>query len=144
MKRVLDVGQCGPDHAAIRRLVEGAFEAKVTQAHDLADAIAQLRGGRFDLVLVNRKLDADYSDGLEVIRAIKGDPQLASIPVMLVSNLAEYHEQAATAGAEMGFGKAELTAPKTRETLAKFLATHASRSDRQGAATKESPGGAGG
>ena len=28
----------------------------------------------FDLVLVNRKLDSDYSDGLEIIKQIKADP----------------------------------------------------------------------
>jgi hypothetical protein len=37
-KRVLDVGQCGPDHAAIRRLVQGTFGAEVVQADSLEDA----------------------------------------------------------------------------------------------------------
>ena len=31
-----------------------------------------LKSGQFDLVLVNRKLDVDYSDGIEVIRADQG------------------------------------------------------------------------
>ncbi|MEX0977510.1 MAG: response regulator [Pirellulales bacterium] len=121
MKRVLDVGQCGFDHAAISHLVRRQFQADVAQALDLEDALLQLRAGSFDLVLVNRKLDADASDGLEVIRQIKADPQLASIPVMLVSNYPEYHEQAVAAGAEMGFGKAELAAESTRKRLEKFL-----------------------
>lgn len=121
MKRVLDVGQCGADHWAIRRLIEGNFAADVEQAHDLEDALAQLRAGRFDLVLVNRKLDADHSDGLEVIRQIKGDPQLADVAVMLVSNYPEAHDAAIAAGAEPGFGKAALAADETREKLAKFL-----------------------
>jgi CheY-like chemotaxis protein len=122
VKRVLDVGQCGMDHGAISRLIERDFGAEVAQAHHLQDALAQLRAGGFDLVLVNRKLDADYSDGMEVIRQIKAEAALAATPVMLVSNFAEAQQQAVEAGAEPGFGKAELTAPSTRELLAKFLA----------------------
>jgi CheY-like chemotaxis protein len=121
MKRVLDVGQCGFDHGAISHLIRRQFEAEVAQADDLDDALAQLRVGSFDLVLVNRMLDADASDGLELIRQIKADPQLASIPVMLVTNYAEYQQQALAAGAELGFGKVELAADSTRKRLEKFL-----------------------
>ena len=121
MKRVLDVGQCGFDHSAISHLIRGQFQAEVAQADDLQDALAQLRAAAFDLVLVNRQLDSDASDGLEVIRQIKADPRLASIPVMLVTNYTEYHEQAVAAGAERGFGKADLAAPTTLARLEKFL-----------------------
>ena len=121
MKHVLDVGQCGADHGAIRHLIAGQFDADVTAADDPQDALAQLRAGSFDLVLVNRKLDADGSDGLELIRRIKADAPLASVPVMLVTNYAEYQEQAIAAGAETGFGKAQLDAPHTRALLAEFL-----------------------
>jgi two-component system, chemotaxis family, chemotaxis protein CheY len=121
MKRVLDVGQCGADHWAIRRLIASHFEADVTGADDLEEALAQLRAGRFDLVLVNRKLDTDGSDGLEAIRRIKAEEAFAPIPVMLVTNYREYQEQAVAAGAEMGFGKAHLGARQTRALLEKFL-----------------------
>ncbi|MBI2824571.1 MAG: response regulator [Planctomycetia bacterium] len=121
-KRILDVGQCRPDHAAIRRLLETRFGAEVVQVHGTSDAISQLRLGPFALVLVNRKLDADYSDGLEVVRAIKADPDLSRVPVMLVSNYAEYQRSAVEAGAVEGFGKAELATPATEEKLARFLA----------------------
>ena len=122
-KRVLDVGQCGPDHAAIRRLLEGAFGAEVVQADRLDDALAALRRGPFELVLVNRKLDIDYSDGMEIVRAIKADPRLAATPVMLVTNYPEHQQAAIAAGAEQGFGKAELALAQTRERLARFLST---------------------
>ena len=120
-KRVLDVGQCQPDHGAIRRLVRGEFGAEVVQADRLDDALAQLRAGRFDLVLINRKLDVDYSDGIEILQAIKADAELASTPVMLVTNYAEHQQAAVAAGAEPGFGKAELGLPETREKLGRFL-----------------------
>lgn len=121
MKRVLSVGQCGADHGAIDRLIGRHFEAAVTAADDLEDTLAQLRSGSFHLVLVNRRLDLDGSDGLEVIRHIKSDEALRPTPVMLVTNYPDFQQQAVTAGAEPGFGKAELAAPETHELLAKFL-----------------------
>lgn len=120
-KRVLDVGQCGFDHGSIDRLVRGAFDAETVPAHSINDALEQLRGGRFDLVLVNRKLDHDYSDGLDVVRAVKADAGLSSMPVMLVSNLPEAQQAAVAAGAELGFGKAELGDSQTVEKLRRFL-----------------------
>ncbi|HEV3340487.1 MAG TPA: response regulator [Pirellulales bacterium] len=120
-KRVLDVGQCGFDHGAIRRLVESQFAAQVVQAHRLDDAVELLKKEPFDLVLVNRQLDADCSDGLAVVRAIKADAALAGTPVMLVSNYADAQQAAVAAGAESGFGKSELNQPAAREKLRPFL-----------------------
>lgn len=121
-KQVLDVGQCVPDHAAIRRMLERNFEARVVQTHEMEDTLEQLRAGRFDLVLVNRKLDADYSDGLEIVKAIKGDAKLAAVPVMLVTNFPEHQELAVTAGALPGFGKNSLGSTETLERLKNVLA----------------------
>jgi len=120
-KRVLDVGQCGPDHAAISRYLTRHFDCEIVQADGLDDARAQLQSGRFDLALVNRKLDADYSDGIEVIRAIKSDPATADVPVMLVTNYPEHQDAAIAAGAIRGFGKLEFENPETRERLAAVL-----------------------
>ncbi|HJT36469.1 MAG TPA: response regulator [Pirellulales bacterium] len=120
-KLVLDVGQCNLDHGSIRRLVEGQFGARVVRAHQRDDALTALRNGNFDLVLVNRKLDADGDDGLAIIKAMKTDPQLSSMPVMLVTNFAEHQQKAIAAGAEPGFGKAQLDDPGTHEKLARFL-----------------------
>ncbi|MEX0866194.1 MAG: response regulator [Pirellulales bacterium] len=121
MKHVLDVGQCPPDHAAIRALIEGHYQAQVTQTHLPGDTLAALRGGSFDLVLVNRKLDADYSDGLDVIRQIKADKQLKHVRCMLITNYPEHQQLAIAAGAELGFGKLEFDLPQTRERLAAIL-----------------------
>ena len=120
-KRVLDVGQCSPDHAAIRHLIEGNFDAKVDQTHGPKDTLSKLRGGTYYLVLINRRLDADYTDGVEILKAIKADPALAATPVMLVTNYAEHQQQAVEAGAEPGFGKLEYQKPETREKLSRFL-----------------------
>jgi CheY-like chemotaxis protein len=122
MKKVLDVGQCQADHWAIRRLLEGKFAASVAQAHSAREALDQLRAEPFDLVLINRQLDADGSAGLDIIRAIKTDPTLKSTAVMLVTNYADVAAEAVAAGAEPGFGKASLTAPETIERLANWMA----------------------
>lgn len=122
-KRVLDVGQCDPDHATICHYVQSRFgDVEVVRAHALADALDQLHSRRFDLVLVNRKLDVDYSDGLEIIKAIKRDPELADVPVMMVTNYPEHQDLAVAAGAERGFGKLEYDQPETEAKLRPFLA----------------------
>jgi two-component system chemotaxis response regulator CheY len=120
-KRVLDVGNCVPDHAAIRRMLETGFGAEVLQAHGPEDTLAALQAGPIDLVLVNRKLDQDYSDGLEIIKRVKSDPRLRAVPMMLVTNYAEHQVAAVAEGAEYGFGKLELSKPETHERLAKIL-----------------------
>jgi CheY-like chemotaxis protein len=120
-KRVLSVGQCAPDHATISRYLTKNFNCEITKADDAAEALAQLKAGRFDLVLVNRKLDIDYSDGMEVIRQIKSDPTMSDVPVMLVTNYPEHQEAAIAAGATRGFGKLEYDKPETRERLAAVL-----------------------
>ena len=119
-KRVLNVGQCRPDQAAIAGLLR-QFKAEVVAVDDAAQTLAALERDRFDLVLVNRKLDVDYSDGIEIIRQLKADARFASVPVMLISNYSEHQAAAQAAGAEPGFGKAELNKPATREKLAAFL-----------------------
>ena len=121
MKRVLDVGQCSADHGAIRYLLDKHFGAEVVQAHSAREAMEHLRSGRFDLVLVNRQLDADGSAGLDIVRAIKSDGALSTTPVMLVTNYADVAAEAVAAGAEPGFGKSRLTAPETVERLSKIL-----------------------
>jgi CheY-like chemotaxis protein len=122
-KRVLDIGNCSMDFGAISGMLRKQFAAEVVQCHGPDDSLDALRHGQFDLVLVNRKLDQDYSDGLDIIHAIKADPQLAAVPVMLITNYAEYQEQAVAAGALPGFGKKQLYDDTTQERLAKLLGT---------------------
>jgi CheY-like chemotaxis protein len=121
-KRVLSVGQCSFDHAAINRMITSRFDAEVVPADSANETLRELRKKPVDLVLVNRKLDADYSDGLEIIKQIKADAELAKTPCMLVTNYPEYQEQAVAAGAELGFGKTQYGEPATLQRLSQFLA----------------------
>jgi CheY-like chemotaxis protein len=120
-KRVLDVGNCVPDYSAISRFLTSNFDCEVLQADKADDALAALRKQRVDLITVNRKLDCDYSDGMEVIRQIKADTQLKDIPVMLITNYPEHQEAAMAIGAVRGFGKLEYGKPETLERLLPIL-----------------------
>jgi CheY-like chemotaxis protein len=121
-KRVLNVGQCGPDHSAIRSYLTRNFDCEVDTADATLDALEKLKHEAFDLVLVNRKLDIDYSDGIDVIRALKADPAAAAVPVMLLTNYPEHQDAAIAVGAIRGFGKLEFGKAETRDRLAPILA----------------------
>lgn len=120
-KRVLDVGNCGPDFGTLSRYLTQNFDCTVDQADGPEDTIEKLRGGEYALVTINRKLDRDYTDGVEILKLIKADPALQKTPVMIVTNYADHQDTAVALGAERGFGKLEYSDPTTKEKLAKFL-----------------------
>lgn len=120
-KTLVDCGNCGPDFNAIRQMVTSHFDAAVLQTHGAEDTLKMLRDRKVDLVTVNRKLDRDYSDGLDVIKQIKSDPELSKVPVMLVTNYDEHQETAMQEGAERGFGKLEIGSDNTIERLKPYL-----------------------
>jgi len=117
-KVVLDVGQCDPDHASIRKVMQDCGY-EVTRVHTGDDAKKLLRQGGVALVLVNRILDRDGSDGMELIRELIA---IGGAPVMLVSNYPEYQQRAVAMGAKPGFGKATLREASTTELLKNALA----------------------
>ena len=119
--RILDVGNCRPDHSAITSFLTRHFDCQVTQAHGAEDALQELRSRKYDLVLVNRKLDRDYSDGMDVIREIKAQPHLADVACMLITNYPEHQDAAVEAGAVRGFGKLEFSEPETLDRLRSVL-----------------------
>jgi CheY-like chemotaxis protein len=117
-KRVLSVGQCGADHAAIAGLLR-ELDAEVVPADSAEEALALLRGGEYDLVLANRVFDRGGS-GLDFITRLK-DGDFKDVPVMLVSNYEDAQQQATARGALLGFGKAALDEPATHRRLAEVL-----------------------
>ena len=118
-KVVLDVGQCSADHSAVRMLCEG-MGALVERAHTADEALSRIARGGVSLVLVNRILDADGSDGLSLISDICSKAT-NPLPVMLVSNYPHFQEEAVCRGAVLGFGKSKLHAHETRACLEPFL-----------------------
>lgn len=120
-KRVMNVGQCVPDHGSITRFLQSTFDVQVDKVDSEAETLDLLRKQPYDLVLINRKMDADYSDGVEILKNIKADPKLASVPVMLITNYKEHQENAVALGAEYGFGKDELGSSNAITRLEPFL-----------------------
>lgn len=108
------MGQCPPDHYAIRHLIE-SLGAEVERAALPREAVDRLKRESFDLVLVNRKIDQDYSDGVELLSMLEADG--ISVPVMLVSNFPEAQAEAVALGALPGFGKNELGRSRTRQRI---------------------------
>ena len=118
---VLDVGQCGFDHGNISRMLSDGFNANVKQAGTTEEAFQAVRAGHYDLVLINRILDADGASGLELIQRLQSHEETRVTPVVLVSNYTEAQDAAVAMGAKRGFGKDTLTSTATREVLAAIL-----------------------
>jgi CheY-like chemotaxis protein len=116
-KRILDVGQCNPDHSALCQFLRNHFDVEIDRSHQLEDSLKKLRADAYDLVLINRKLDADYTDGMRILETIKSDDHLKHIPVMMISNYSDAQAAAVAAGAEPGFGKAELADARSVEKV---------------------------
>ena len=119
--RVLSVGQCGPDNGQIGRFLRDGFRAQVDTADTLDEALAAVRSGHFDLIMVNRIFDLDGTPGLDLIRSIKSDPALAPIPTLLVSNYPDAQSEAVALGALSGFGKSDIGRSKAKEVLGAVL-----------------------
>ena len=120
-KTVLNVGQCNPDHASISGLLTKNFGVDVHRANSHDEAIKMTAELKPALVLINRLYDANGSEGMETLRALKSDDATANIPVMIVSNYADAQTAATEAGAVQGFGKSALADPKTVSLLTEFL-----------------------
>lgn len=121
-KKILDVGNCGPDHGSFTRLIREHFGGTVVAVDDLDQALAALTSDKYDLITVNRLLDRDGSEGLTVIESLKAHAEFGDIPVMMVTNFPEHQDIAQNAGAVRGFGKSSLNTSETVELLREFLA----------------------
>ncbi|MCH9654081.1 MAG: hypothetical protein K0U86_18990 [Planctomycetes bacterium] len=120
-KRVLSVGQCVPDTNSLVRFLTSNFNVEIDQSDVEVDTFEKMKKQSYDLVMINRKLDADYSDGIELIQKIKESSEVKSSRLMLVSNYPEYQQEAVQAGAEYGIGKNEYQNPETVEKLKPYL-----------------------
>jgi len=95
------------------------FKEKLNAVVDIAatgeDAKRRLASGQFNLVLVNRVLNADRTSGIDLIDALVKSG--VTTPLMLVSDRPDAQDQAVARGALRGFGKAALNRPETFELL---------------------------
>jgi CheY-like chemotaxis protein len=118
---VLDVGNCQPDHSSIRNMLEKNFDVSLDRVMFVDEAVEKMRSRKYDLVLVNRLIFDDSSEGIDLLHRAKTDPALADAPIMMLSNYKEAQAAATAAGAEPGFGKAALGEPTVVELLGHYL-----------------------
>lgn len=121
MKKVLSIGQCNADNQQIGTMLKSNFSVEFEMADTRHDAIPKIQNQNFDLVLVNRILDANGEEGMDIIREFHSDPKFKSLPVMLVSNFEDSQKAAVAIGARPGFGKAAINDEATLEILKPFL-----------------------
>ncbi|MCA8993103.1 MAG: hypothetical protein KDA88_14030 [Planctomycetaceae bacterium] len=117
---LLDVGNCSADHSSMSSLC-ARLNAGIVRAHSVAEALRLMREQPFALVTVNRILDRDGSEGMELIEEMQQDEALKDIPVMLISNYGDAQQAARAAGAVKGFGKSKMFSPETEELLRGYL-----------------------
>ncbi|HEY3401585.1 MAG TPA: hybrid sensor histidine kinase/response regulator [Geothrix sp.] len=85
--RILVVDDADSNREVMTRILEREGHQVVT-AVDGADGLEKLRGGAYDLVLLDVMMPG--VDGIQVIQAMHGDERLKRIPVVMLSAL---HEQ---------------------------------------------------
>jgi len=119
--RLLDVGNCDPDHGMIRRMLTENFDVTIDRVMFVDDAIERMRSAPYDLVLFNRLIFDDGSEGIELLRRAKDDPSLAKVPMMMISNFPEAQAASKAAGGVMGFGKASVGTSDTVALLSDYL-----------------------
>ena len=120
-RKVLDVGQCNADNHSISALLQKHFDVEVDRSHSLDQAIESAASTAYDLILINRLLDADGSAGLDVLASLKSNPASADAPVMIVSNYQDAQDKAMENGAVEGFGKSALGSAETLAKLKQYL-----------------------
>ncbi len=94
---------------------------EVTVAHDGAEALEKIKEVKPDLVLLD--LIMPKMNGFEVLRAVKGDDALKSIPVAILSNLSQVtdEEEARKNGAADFIVKSDFSLNEIIERIKKIL-----------------------
>jgi DNA-binding response OmpR family regulator len=74
------------DSATVRKLVCARLSAdgyQVIEAADGQEALARARGDRPDLIVLDKVMPK--MDGFEVVRALRGEPATAGIPIVMLT-----------------------------------------------------------
>lgn len=100
-------------------LSEGPYE--IALAHNGREALDALRAGDFDLVISD--LDMPAMNGLELIEAIRADPSLSTLPVVLLTarDSEEHRARAHAGGASKFLVKGEVGSGKLLEIVRRVL-----------------------
>lgn len=118
-QHVVLVGHCNVDGPRLQREIESkAGQVVVSRVNEAAALQAAVARGA-DLLLVNREPVGFEEEGVEIIRDVHA--RHPGQKVMLVSDYPDAQEQAVSAGALPGFGKADIGSPKLIDTVKQAL-----------------------
>lgn len=113
------------DFSTMRRIIKNLLHdlgyANVTEADDGQTALPMLQGGNFDFLITDWNMPG--MPGLDLLKAVRADPKLAKLPVLLLTAEAKREQivEAAQAGVN-GYVIKPFTAQTLKEKLDKILA----------------------
>jgi two-component system chemotaxis response regulator CheY len=116
------------DFSTMRRIVRNFLGdlgySNVTEADDGTTALPILKAGGIDFLVTDWNMPG--MPGLDLLKAVRADPALASLPVLLVTAEAKREQivEAAQAGVN-GYVVKPFTALILKEKIAKILASRA-------------------
>ena len=116
------------DFSTMRRIVRNLLKElgfiKVEEAEDGVMALQKLRGNNFDFVVTDWNMP--NMTGIELLKGIRADAQLKSLPVLMITAEAKKENivEAAQAGAS-GYIVKPFTAATLDEKLSKIMKTAA-------------------
>jgi two-component system, chemotaxis family, chemotaxis protein CheY len=112
------------DFATIRRIVKSVLNelgySNVTEADDGSTALPLLRDGTFDFLITDWNMPG--MPGLDLLKAVRANPKLAKMPVLMLTAEAKRDQivEAAQAGVN-GYIIKPFTADILKKKLAKIL-----------------------
>ena len=108
------------DFPTMRRIVRNLLKelgfTKVDEAEDGAVALSKLKAGGFDFVVSDWNMP--NMDGLQLLQAVRADPQLKHLPVLMIT--AEAKKENIIAAAQSG-AHGYIVKPFTAATLSEKL-----------------------
>jgi two-component system, chemotaxis family, chemotaxis protein CheY len=116
------------DFSTMRRIVKNLLQdlgyPNVQEADDGSTALPMLKAGDFDFVITDWNMPV--LPGLELLKAMRADPKLAKLPVLMVTAEAKREQivEAAQAGVN-GYVIKPFTAQTLGEKLGKILQSRA-------------------
>lgn len=116
------------DFSTMRRIIKNLLNdlgyANVTEADDGNTALPLLKNGNFDFLVTDWNMPG--MPGLELLKAVRADPRLAKMPVLMLTAEAKREQivEAAQAGVS-GYVIKPFTAATLKEKIDKILAAQA-------------------
>ena len=117
------------DFSTMRRIIKGLLQdlgyANITEADDGQTALPLLKEGAFDLLITDWNMPGMH--GVELLRQVRADQRLATLPVLMLTAEAKREQivEAAQAGVN-GYVIKPFTAAVLKEKIEKIFAARSS------------------